>query len=253
MPRAYRFDDVANTVATKSVGRLSGKAYRGSSQRFSSVRSTSEEDRSVDEEDSMIEERYSSYVDSLKRDQSRDKRYPALLSFTSMEEESVTGKNDDTSIIDLTEDISTTEDALSGCTAIFSDRFWDTTTPWCFGTNASCPESYHPSSPAASISSTSKKEYSAKLLARSERIIKEKDEALHKAHVLHGTLTATNDSTVKTLIQRCQSLQALNRRLQAEIEKLHDQGNRLKLKYKELQSRVATDPSCENLLQDRRG
>lgn len=241
--RQYRLVDAVNAVAT-NPNVLPSKARRGSTNRFTKVRPSSETGGSLPDEDIMIEERYLSYVESIKSDQSTDNRYPSLLNVASLEDyfgdSGATDSGDAVSIIDIVEDSSITDNSLAGCNVNLSDGFS------CVGANAFCSESDHQSSPAPSISDW-QREYKAKLLGRYERIVEEKGEALRQAHRLHETLTATNDSTVKTLTQRCHSLEALNKNLQAEIQNLQDRGKLLESKYKELQHQ---QPQRQNPITD---
>ena len=79
----------------------------------------------------------------------------------------------------------------------------------------------------------------ARLLARTKRLVREKDEELRQAQILHQTLVTTNDSTVRELTQQCQKVQAENRELQEELEQVRNQVKQLKSQLKEhvLQSR----------------
>ena len=64
---------------------------------------------------------------------------------------------------------------------------------------------------------------SARLLARTNRLVREKDDELRQAQLMHQSLMSTNDSTIRELTQQCQKLQAHNRQLQEELEQTRSQ------------------------------
>ena len=60
----------------------------------------------------------------------------------------------------------------------------------------------------------------ATLLARTQTLIKEKEDALSQANLLHERMASTSDVTVQTLQQRCQTAEAQNQHLEQEIAEL---------------------------------